>query len=268
MKKLYLIPDIMNLEESQKLAEEYNAGFEYNDFFLPEILEDVKKQTELIDAYAKVRGDFSEDTLHGAFLDVSIQSMDPLIREVSEQRVRQSMEIARNMSVRGIIFHTGRIRGFRREDYLKNWENRNEVFLRRLMEEYPQQEIWMENMFDESPDVLAHLADKLADCPNFGICLDYAHAVLYGGDPAEWLAMLLPYIRHIHINDNDLQQDLHLAMGKGQMDWKKYQKNVKEYAEEASVLVEVKGIGQQRESLCYMQEHHIFPFAESEGPEK
>lgn len=69
---------------------------------MPDILDDQQKQEEIIEYYAKYRTDFSQDTMHGAFLDVNIHSMDSRIREVSVQRVRQSMDIAERMGLRGV----------------------------------------------------------------------------------------------------------------------------------------------------------------------
>ena len=110
---MHLIPDRANLEESIKFIEEQNCTCEYNDFFLANILDDQKKQMEIIESYAKVRSDFSKDTMHGAFLDVTVHSSDAKIREVSQLRVRQSMDIAKEMGLRGVVFHTNRLYGFR-----------------------------------------------------------------------------------------------------------------------------------------------------------
>ena len=128
MKGLLFIPDKANLEESIQIVEKNQAAFEYNDFFLPQILDDKKKQMEIIDYYAKVRTDFSKDTMHGAFLDVTVHSSDQRIKEVSELRVRQSMEIAKEMGLRGVVFHTNRIGGFRDGFYLENWKKTNQQF--------------------------------------------------------------------------------------------------------------------------------------------
>lgn len=73
----------------------------------------------------------------------------------------------------------------------------------------------MENMFDEAPDILAGLAERMKDIENFGICLDYAHAMLSKCPGDEWVRTLAPYIRHMHINDNDLENDLHLLWETG-----------------------------------------------------
>lgn len=259
MKGLHIIPDKANIEESLRLLEKYHAAYEYNDFFLPDILDDKKRQLEIIEFYAKRRNDFSQDTMHGAFLDVTVHSTDRRIKEISEFRVRQSMDIAKEMGLRGVVFHTNRIYGFRDEAYLRNWVETNCDFFRKVCEEYPNQQIFMENMFDEAPDVLCDLAEKMKECKNFGICLDYAHAVISDTPVAGWMKTLAPYVRHMHINDNDLKNDLHAAVGQGKIDWKKYSQEVENYQINASILVEVSGIEKQKASLEYMMQEHIFP---------
>ena len=259
MKGLYLIPDRANVEESLALAKAYDANYEYNDFFLPSVLDDKGKQKEIIDFYAKVHSDFSKDTMHGAFLDVTVHSNDKRIKEVSELRVRQSLDIAKEMGLRGAVFHTNRIFGFRESNYLKNWEEANYRFFATVCEEYSNQQILMENMFDEAPDVLLGLAERMKGYENFGICLDYAHGAISDTSAIGWLRILAPYIKHMHINDNDFANDLHLPVGAGEMNWEQFTREVKGYKVDASVLVEVTGVEKQKLSLTYMKDRGIYP---------
>ena len=253
MKGLYLIPDKNNLEESLKFIEENQMACEYNDFFLPHILENPKKQLEIIEGYAKIRTDFSKDTMHGAFLDVTVHSSDRRIREVSELRVRQSMDIAREMGLRGVVFHTNRIHGFRDLTYLNNWKETNKAFFAGICESYPNHQIFMENMFDEAPDVLAELAEEMTEYKNFGVCLDYAHAVISGTEAEKWMKELAPFIKHMHVNDNDLKNDLHQAIGTGKIDWRKFHQEMDKYQIDSTVLIEVSGIEKQKKSLEYIR---------------
>ena len=259
MSKLYLVPDRTDLERVCSLAEEYGCAFEYNEFYIPKIMDDPKMQEEIITGYGTYKKDFSMDTMHGAFLDVTIHSDDPLIRDASMQRVRQSMETAKRMGLRGAVFHTGRLAGFRAEGYLKNWCDRNVAFFTEIARHYPDQQIYMENMFDEAPDIMAGMAERMQGIGNFGICLDYAHAMLSGRSGEEWIRTLAPYIRHIHINDNDLVNDLHLAVGTGKLDWQEFDRLIRQYQINASVLVEVSGYQAQKESLEYMKQYGIYP---------
>ncbi|MDE6386840.1 MAG: sugar phosphate isomerase/epimerase [Lachnospiraceae bacterium] len=259
MNKLYLVPDRADMDRMCGLAKEYGCAFEYNDFYIADVMDEPKKQAEIIADYGKNKNDFSGDTMHGAFLDVTIHSDDPLIRDASMLRVRQSMEIAKRMGLKGVVFHTGRLAGFRAPNYLRNWCDRNISFFTEIAMQYPEQQIYMENMFDEAPDVMAGLAEKMKGIENFGICLDYAHAMLSRCSAKEWIETLAPYIRHMHINDNDLKNDLHLPVGAGQLDWQEFDRLIRQYRIDAPVLVEVSGYEAQKKSLEYMKQHGIYP---------
>ncbi len=264
MSRLYLIPDRTDTERISALAGSYGCMFEYNDFFDPQMLDDPAGQEEAIGHYRKYCDHFRQDTIHGAFLDVTVHSSDPLIRDASMLRIRQSMDIAKRMGVRGVVFHTGLIAHFRAKHYLRTWQESNASFFTRMAEEYPEQQIFMENMFDEAPDILAALAERMKPVENFGICLDYAHAVISGSPVREWVGTLAPYIRHMHINDNDLEHDMHWAVGSGSIDWEEYNSLMREYKIDASVLVEVNGYEAQEKSLRYMRQHGIYPMVEKE----
>ena len=260
MKHLYIIPKRDNIDESLRLSKEYNAYFEYNDFFIPAVLDDNEKKKELVEFYKSLPRDRSNDTLHGAFLDVTLHSSDTKIREVSELRVRQSMEIAKELGIRGVIFHTNMIANFKDEAYIKNWVKSNTAFYKKVLAEYPGIYVFVENMFDFDPDMLVELAKELKEEPYFGVCLDYAHATISKVSAKEWFKVLKPYIKHMHINDNDLKNDLHKALGQGNIDYILFTKLMCESGIESSVLVEVSQIEDQIASLKYMKKEGIYPF--------
>lgn len=259
MKSVYIIPQKDNIEESLRLSKEYNAYFEYNDFFIPAILDDEEKKGELIEFYKGLPRDRSQDTLHGAFLDVTLHSSDARIKEISELRVRQSLDIAKELGIRGVIFHTNMIANFKEPVYMKNWVNTNAAFYKKMLTEYPGIYIFVENMFDFDPDMLVELAKELKDEPHFGVCLDYAHATISKVPAKEWVPVLKPYIKHMHINDNDLKNDLHKALGQGDINYKLFTKLISENGIEPSVLVEVSRAEEQAASLEYMKKEGIYP---------
>lgn len=259
MKSVYIIPKRDNIEESLRLSREYNAYFEYNDFFMSTVLDDEEKKKELIEFYKSLPRDRSKDTLHGAFLDVALHSSDARIREVSELRVRQSMDIAKELGIRGVVFHTNMIANFKDQVYMENWVKTNATFYKKILTEYPGIYIFVENMFDFDPDMLLELAKELKEEPYFGVCLDYAHAAISKVPAKEWLEVLKPYIKHMHINDNDLKNDMHMALGKGSIDYKEYAKLMNENVMDVSVLVEVSKLEDQEVSLKYMKEEEIYP---------
>lgn len=263
MGQVYIIPDRQDIERSVSLAGEYGAAFEYNDFWKPDVLDDREKQEQIIEHYAKYRTDFSRDTMHGAFLDICVHSDDALIRKISRDRVIQSLEIAKRMGLKGVVFHTGLIGSLRTAGYLKGWKEKNIRFFTEIAERFPNQNIYMENMFDKTPDMLAELAEALRDVQNFGVCLDYAHGAITDCPCETWVRTLAPYIRHMHINDNDLHDDLHRSVGNGNIDWKRFDDLIHQYKIDSSVLVEVNGYEAQKTSLEYLKRNHIFPMNEA-----
>ena len=256
---LEIIPDRNDIERILKLAEEYGAVFEYNDFMVPPQTEDADKRRETVAFYRSLGRDLSQDTLHGAFLDITVHSQDPWIRRVSGKRIYQSMETAEELGVRGVVFHTGLLRDYREESYLENWLETNAAFWEKVLEDFPGREIYLENMFEADGECLARLGRRMASFGRFGICLDYAHAAAFGNaeDLAGWVEQTAPYIRHMHINDNNLKDDLHLPVGRGRIDWQQFRNLVEKYQVNASVLLEVKGFEAQKESLEYIRKNHI-----------
>ncbi len=92
------------IEESLKLAQQYHACFEYNDFFIPQVFSDDAEIEKRIQFYKSLERDRSRDTLHGAFLDVTIARKCFRIKEVREAASRLSftttgMEFATEMIV-------------------------------------------------------------------------------------------------------------------------------------------------------------------------
>ena len=254
MKRNWLIiPDFEQREAFAKLAEQYHAGFEYNDFYLPRVYEQEAEIERRIAGYCALERDRSRDTLHGAFLDVVISSDDSYIAEYSRKCFRQSMEIARRLSIKGVVFHSGLVRGVTGEIYLNNWVKRQEKFFRELCAEYPELEIYMENTQESEPALLLPLMERMQDCKNFKFCLDYAHAVISGTSVEQWMESVKKYTAHMHINDNDLQVDLHQVPGEGKIDWQQF-KNLTQGLEQASVLIELSGLERQKKSLEFLSD--------------
>ena len=204
MGNIHFIPDRNRIDESVALAEKYNACFEYNDFSKPDVYTDEAKCDELVKFYKSLDRDRKKDTLHGAFLDVTVHSTDEQIRQISMLRVKKSLDIARELGIRGVVFHTNFIPNFRLGYYRDFWLEQNVDFFTKMCTEYSDLEIFIENMFDEDYDMILNLASQMNNVGNFGICLDYAHASSFGNNAKEWFINLFPYITHIHINDNDL----------------------------------------------------------------
>lgn len=253
MDRFYIIPDIRNMEETESFAREHGLCYEYNDFFLPTVLDDEKVIQERMEAYRRLGRDCSKDTMHGAFYDVTIFSSDRKIREISMLRMRQSMQIAYELGLRGVVFHGNYMPFLRGKSYDSNWLKYTEEAVRCLLSEYSGVEIYLENMFEDSPELLGILAERLSDAKRFGICLDYSHAALTSGALEPWFVRLSAFIRHMHVNDHCFEGDAHLIPGEGKTDWAEYRRLKQQYAPDATVLCEVTGIEAAKRAVDFLK---------------
>lgn len=79
--------------------------------------------------------------------------------------------------------------------------------------------LYLENIMDPSPLALPTLLAAI-DMPETGICFDVGHWHSFSNgsinkDLPRWLKAFAPYLRHLHLHDNDGSNDDHLGLGKG-----------------------------------------------------
>lgn len=251
-----IIPNVEEIKEYVELAEQYSLGFEYNDFFEPDLLDDEKALKERLHIYQCLERPKRVDTLHGAFYDLSHFSPDSGIRRHSLYRMQQSVEIAGQLECRAVVFHGGlNPRFMKGNGYYDNWLEWTTKVMEQLLAQDKNLDIYCENVLENSPEVLSELAERFCDREHFGICLDIAHMLLAIGEPEEWFQKLHPYIRHFHINDTCLQSDDHLTLGKGRIPWDIMFGLMKKYdLWDVSRLLEIKGLDKIRESLDFLED--------------
>lgn len=253
LSNIHIIPDCTNMKPYLELSKQYGIKFEYNDFILPFNLDNPGYKEEKIDYYNSIKDMPSGNTLHGSFLDVTVFSKDAVIRKASRNRIIESMTIADKLGAKAVIIHTNCIPNYHDESYESYWLEGNKTFYDQLLADFPNISLYMENMFDETPDLILSLAKAMEGNDRFGLCLDYAHVKVFGkSDESEWIERMAPYVKHIHINDNDLTKDSHLALGDGAIDYKKFFELYEKYFADISVLIEVNGLDKIQKSLDYI----------------
>ena len=256
MGRLMIVSKADRLDEYMEIARQFDVCFEINDFYETAVLDNSVAKEQLIEQYKAV-GIPEGSTLHGAFFDIVVFSQDERIRDVSRLRMKQSMEVARELEVTGVVFHTNFNPMLSSEEYDDNVVEQTTAYLEELLKQYREQHIYLENMFDSSPRILARISERLIRYDNYGVCLDYAHSSISQTPMSDWGEGLAPYLKHVHINDNDLKRDLHLAVGTGQIDWNQFAKYYRTYFDQCSVLVENTLPETQIQSIRYLQENFV-----------
>ena len=253
MKKLLVIPDFKNIDDSIRLARGYDAGFEYNDFNFAKYLDDEAFCEKTVNEYKSYKlPDYT--TNHGAFIDVLPYSTDKKIKEISIHRINQSIEITRKIGAKSVVFHLNYNPYLNHELYVKIFPKRNIDVWRPIIEENPDINFYIENMFEQDPYIIKKVAKALSEYDNFGLCLDWGHAVLSKTNPQIWAEELKEYVKHIHLNDNDLKVDTHLAWGSGQINRNQFYNCYNRYLSDATILIETVDIPDQRASLRQLEE--------------
>lgn len=249
-----IIPDINDIERFVKLSKEYEAAFEYNDFFWPNVYENEEEYERRIRMYESLDRDRKNDTVHGVFYDIAMISMDSVIRDRSRTLVKRSLDVARRLSCKGVVFHTGLISGLDTKAYIDQWLEGMSEYLHEIAPAYEDVQIYMENTFERTPEPFVGLMERTRDLENVSVCFDYAHAMLTVTDSKIWFEKLKPYIKHMHINDHDLKADLHLAVGDGDIDYRVFKGLVDSCQKGVRILHEVNGYEKTRRSLEYMEQ--------------
>lgn len=249
--RYYIIPNLNELNKYLELSKQYDLGFEYNEFYVPSLLDDSKKLDEAVEAYYDLKR--KGDTLHGVFLDIVLDSQDPWMKEASIVRVRSSLDIARTLNCKGVVFHTNYITWMKDSTYRNRWVEENAKVYLDLIEEYKDLEIYIENMFDLDPYLLKELVKRI-NHERIGVCLDVAHASISNIPLEVWFKELGPYIKHLHINDNDKIMDLHEELGKGLIDYDEAFQFMNKLDKNVSVLIEIKDYNKTINSINYLKQ--------------
>lgn len=155
-------------------------------------------------------------TFHGPFMDLAPGGMDKRIREVTAWRLQQTMELVPLFHAHSVVFHTGyderRYHAHRQEwltGSLATWEP-----VIRQAEEMGVA-VHLENVYEEDPEMILTLIEAISS-EHVGFCLDVGHMNAFSDAPvSEWLDALGPYLKEIHLHDNDGQSDVHGPIGSG-----------------------------------------------------
>ena len=151
---------------------------------------------------------------HAPFAELCPCAIDPMVRDVTMRRFRQTAALSRAYGIRKIVVHSG----FIPHVYYPVWfVEQSARFFRALLDAEPEVALCVENVLDDDPAPLMDLADAVDD-PRLGLCLDVGHANAVSKIPVrQWLKRLAPRLMHLHLHDNDGAADLHQIPGDGSL---------------------------------------------------
>jgi sugar phosphate isomerase/epimerase len=176
-------------------------------------------------------------TFHGPFGDLNCGSYDPMIREVSRNRMELAYQTACQLQATHIVFHHGYVP---RTSYPKNWISRFVQFWKSFLDGMPENMYFhLENMLELSPDMMAETIDTISD-RRVSACFDVGHAHCNSTTPVlNWIDKLGTRIGYVHLHDNNGTSDQHLAIGEGNIPFDFVCKALNEHAPDAIWALEM-----------------------------
>lgn len=183
-----------------------------------------------------------EYSVHAPYADTNLAADDDLIREWILKRIRASIRFASELNAKCLVLHPGWTTSTERFSRGRSWELniRSLHWLMRYAGEYGL-ECLIENVPNPTPYLLVTLDDfRLFDEemePPINYVLDVAHAHLQG-EEFRFIEEFGHKIKHVHISDNLGEQDEHLSLGEGNIDWRRIINSLKEIDFEGWLVLE------------------------------
>lgn len=161
-----------------------------------------------------------EVIFHGPFTEIHPGAIDHRIVEAGRKRLEEAYELMRDIGSKKMVVHTGWIPFI----YFPNWQVEKSIaFWKSFMEDKPKDfHIYIENVLEDEPNMLKEIVEGVAD-ERVKICLDIGHAnaMTKGLDVYRWVEFMGKDIGHFHIHNNYGEEDDHLELGDGSLDFEK-----------------------------------------------
>lgn len=245
---ILLQPQRQHIGEYEELAKKYGLKIELMDAAFCSLLDNKTLQEE-------IRSTYDPSLLyscHGVFADLNFSGSDPLIYQVSKQRLCQCAAYAVSLGIEKMVIHSCFHPVLHPDDPLYEiWSCTFAELLCQVAERY-QLELYVENVMDQNPYILSRIMEA-ARHPKIKVCLDIGHANLSACSLEEWFLRLHEHLSYMHLSDNGGLYDEHLPVGQGNVDWMNVKKLIHKYNIKADYTIEVTGTSGVLESIEYLR---------------
>lgn len=205
-------------ENAVEVAKENNVNIELNDICISENLDPGSFDRTLECMRGEITGAGAKGVImHGPFTEIIPAGIDHRFVDMGIERLNEAYEACRVLNINRMVVHSG----YEPLMYFKEWHLEKSVdFWKRYMEGKDDFTIYIENVFDDEPQMMKNLVDALDD-PRIKLCLDVGHAnamSLTEYDVYSWIEILGDRIGHFHLHNNDGSGDQHRALMDGGLD--------------------------------------------------
>lgn len=221
-------------DDAAAMARKYGVGLEIAEFCTAFNMDQYYTETDRL-VRAQMEG-VSHFTFHAPFNELCSAAIDPLVQDVTRRRYQQAYDLSRQYGISRMIVHSGFIPNI----YFPEWFVKCSIdFWKAFIADKPDAQIFIENVMDETPDVIVDLVKGIDD-PRVKICLDIGHANAFHTkvDVPEWIDAMAPWLGHIHIHNNDGGWDIHNVLGEGTIPMAETLANILDRAPDVTFAIE------------------------------
>lgn len=216
--RIFAAPKGESLEQGLAFAKLHNLDYE-----IPATsLLATETAQSAIERYQKALNGFNGLlALHGPYEDLNVVSSDPDIARISQQRYLQTIEIAKALKLRYVVFHSQWTPLYAAKHATKTWLSKMTDFWEQVLAEHLEDThttILIENYLEPTPEHIVKLLSRM-NSPHLKACLDTGHANLFSQcSPEDWIHDFGPHVAYIHAHNNGGDVDSHDAFDKGIID--------------------------------------------------
>ena len=194
-----------------------------------------------LNAVAKAKG--IRYTVHAPFADINIASPSKPMLNASIKRLEQSMAFASDLNAQLWVFHPGAKTGISSFYPNQDWKQNN-LSIQKLHE--TAEKYGLNTAIENLPEKYGFIMRNPEDFQRFyketslndvGIVLDVGHANLEN-QTLNFLRKLPDKIVHMHLSDNAGENDQHLGIGHGKINWQQIAETLREIAYDKNIIIE------------------------------
>lgn len=254
--RIYLHYDKRKSSEMQLMINKNNYGIEISDFCSPLMYEDDKDMSNILEWYLNQDIHYKNSSFHAPFMGLQIKCGDSGIAMLSRNRIETSIEIANKLGCNKIIAHTG-INPLASSNMFSEIVDFHVNYWENLAAKYPDIVICLENVWENNSEFFISFFEKIKS-ENIKMCFDLAHAVVYSDTPyLTWLNDLSKYIVHVHLCNNNLKEDNHYALDKGDINIINSINKIEDIVSSPTYLLEVFSVENTKTSIEHLYKNGI-----------
>ncbi len=221
--------------------EELNVGIELQSYGLKGVSSALSWE-EKIKQHKRVIESFSgRISIHGPFVGIRQTHMDCLLKEAVKKRMQMTYEMAKELRPETLVLHSGIIGDIKRWDLVDFWLEETINFWKEEIKRYENEgiKIVIENLVEETPEILIKLCDTV-NSDFFALCLDIGHMNVFSElSPSDWVKKMDKRLQYVHLHDNNGENDEHLPVGKGNIDFEIFFDSIKNSENDIIIALEL-----------------------------